>query len=123
MVKLTMSDYSKGQNDFLKQFLTHEKTYLDHLLNLEMPPPNLSCHICGLLDGEFRCLDCYGPQWCCRSCLLNGHGQHPFHRLQQWKGGSFENVSLCELGYVLNLGHSPSGGNAQGKMTSLEIVG
>ena len=28
---------------------------------------------------------------------------------QQWKDWSFENVSLCDLGYVFILGHSSSG--------------
>jgi hypothetical protein len=104
-----LSDHLKGQNDFLQQFLNHEKSYLDHLLNLEIPPPNLSCHSCGDVESRFRCLDCYGPHWWCQTCIVNNHSQHPFHRPQQWKEGSFENISLCELGYVFVLGHSSSG--------------
>jgi hypothetical protein len=38
------------------------------------------------------------------------HTQHPFHRPQQWKDGSFENISLCDLGAVFALGHSSSDG-------------
>jgi len=73
-----------------------------------MPPANLSCYSCGQGEGSFRCLDCYGQHWWCRSCVINSHIQHPFHRPQQWKDGSFENISLSELGYVLAIGHSRS---------------
>ena len=104
-----MFDDFQGSNDFLGQFLGHEKAYLNHLLNLEMPPTNLTCSACGHIEAGFRCLDCYGSYWWCQSCLIKAHNQHPFHRPQQWKNGSFENVSLCDLGYVFILGHSSSG--------------
>jgi hypothetical protein len=93
----------------LNQFLEHEKTYLNHLLDLEIPPTTLSCSTCGSLQARFRCTDCYGPNWQCQGCLLNCHINHPFHRPQEWKDGSFQNVSLCNLGYVFMLGHSRSG--------------
>jgi hypothetical protein len=96
----------KGQNDFLQQFLGHERAYLQHLLNLELPPPNRSCTTCGEVGALFRCQDCYGPHWWCKRCLLETHRHHPFHRPQQWKDGSFENISLSNLGYVFVLGHS-----------------
>ena len=105
----TLSDDSKGQNDFLTQFLGLEKSYSDHLLNLEMPPTDLTCSSCGQKDARFRCLDCFGPHWWCHPCILKCHIHHPFHRPQQWKDGSFENISLCDLGYVFTLGHSSSG--------------
>jgi hypothetical protein len=54
-------------------------------------------------------LDCYGPNWWCKSCLVKSHTHHPFHRPQHWNKGSFENVQLCDLGYVFSLGHSISG--------------
>jgi hypothetical protein len=104
-----MSDFVQSQNDFLKQFLGHEKTYLNHLLNFEMPPSNLSCTACGQSEASYRCLDCFGSQWWCKTCLVKQHAPHPFHRPQQWKDGSFENISLCDLGYVITLGHSISG--------------
>ena len=103
------SDCLKGQNDYLSQFLVHEKTYLHHLLNLEMPPSDLSCSACSKSDARFRCLDCFGPHWFCQRCLIKTHSMLPFHRPQQWKEGSFENVSLCDLGYVFILGHFSEG--------------
>jgi hypothetical protein len=126
-----MPDHLQSQNDYLRQFLDHEKSYLDHLLNLEIPPPDLTCVSCGNLDARFRCLDCYGPHWWCQSCLLESHTQHPFHRPQHWKDGSFENVALCDLGYVFILGHSGSGhccpedGNLFGdrRMTLIHVNG
>jgi hypothetical protein len=82
---------------------------LKHLLNLELPPTDLSCTACGNLEARFRCQDCYGLHWWCQACLIRGHSLLPFHRPQQWKEGSFENVSLCDLGYIFVLGHSGSG--------------
>lgn len=78
------------------------------LLNQQMPPSDLSCISCSKIEVGFRCLDCYGHNWWCQTCLLKHHRMHPFHRPQQWKDGSFENVSLCDLGYVLTLGPSVS---------------
>src|SRR5271168_859769 len=74
-----------------------------------MPPTNLACSSCGHIEAGFRCLDCYGSHWWCRSCLIARHAQHPFHRPEQWKDNSFEHVSLCDLGYIFILGHSSSG--------------
>jgi hypothetical protein len=105
----TFSDNLKGQNDYLEQFLGHETCYLKHLLNLELPPKILKCTSCGCKDARFRCLDCFGPHWWCQGCLIKCHSNHPFHRPQEWKEGSFEKVSLCDLGYVLVLGHSGYG--------------
>jgi hypothetical protein len=107
--ELTMSDNLQGQNDFLKQFLGHEKSYLNHLLNLEIRPTCVKCTECGLVEGSFRCSDCYGSHWWCQSCIVKLHTLHPFHRPQQWRKDSFENVSLSDLGYVFKLGHSISG--------------
>jgi hypothetical protein len=104
-----LSDFSKGQNDFLGQFLTHKKSYLDHLLNLENPPTETNCSSCLNAEARFRCLDCFGPHWWCQKCLVRLHAHNPFHRPQQWNDHSFENVSLCDLGYIFFLGHSSSG--------------
>jgi CxC2 like cysteine cluster associated with KDZ transposases len=104
------SEYSKGQNDFLRQFISYMDSYLGHLLDLELPPTISSCVICSNDSAKYRCLDCYGPHWWCQSCLIESHSLNPFHRPQQWKDGSFENVSLCDLGYVFSLGHSGSAG-------------
>jgi len=105
----TASDLPKSQNDFLEQFLHHEKSYLKHLLNLETPPVISNCSACGCKEAQFRCQECYGLHWWCKPCLIKLHTQHPFHRPQQWKNGSFENISLCDVGYVFVLGHSISG--------------
>src|SRR5437016_507923 len=75
-----------------------------------MPPMVVCCSGCGVVKASFRCLDCHGPHWWCQPCLLKSHSHHPFHRPQQWIEGSFEKVSLCDLGYVFNLGHSSAGG-------------
>jgi hypothetical protein len=110
-------DYLKGQNDFLKQFLAHEKSYLDHLLDLEIPPNGDNCLSCGFSEAQFRCLDCYGPSWWCQGCLIKTHSQHPFHRPQKWTCGSFENISLCDLGYVFVLGPSNSSCRCKGSLS------
>lgn len=70
-----------------------------------MPPTDLSCRSCFVEEAQYRCLDCYGPRWWCRTCLIKLHHHHPFHRPQQFKDGSFEKISLSTLGYVYVLGH------------------
>jgi hypothetical protein len=106
----TNLDYLQGQNDYLKQFLDHEDLYLNRLLDFEIPPSDRSCTECRNPEALFRCLDCYGRRWFCQSCILKCHTQHPFHRPQQWRDGSFEKVSLSDLGYVFVLGHSSPDG-------------
>jgi hypothetical protein len=64
------SDNFQGQNDFLRQFISHEKAYLSHLLNPEMPPTNFACSSCGFVEAEFHCLECYGSHWWCQSCVM-----------------------------------------------------
>src|ERR1700721_740988 len=98
MIIPPLSDDVKGQNDFLEQFLGYESIYLKHLLNLELPPTDLTCNACGDAEAQFRCQDCYGQCWWCQACLIKCHSQHPFYRPQQWKEGSFENDSLSDLG-------------------------
>lgn len=98
---------------------------------MEMPPSNLKCITCSEAESRFRCLDCYGHNWWCKSCLLKCHTHHPFHRTQRWKDGSFENVQLSDLGYVFSLGHSntdsgcPDDGNFFGdrRMTVVHVNG
>lgn len=94
----------QDQNDYLRQFLDHEKTYLRLLIGQEIPPSNSICVSCNVQGAEFRCLDCFGPHWWCKACLIDSHAWQPFHQPQRWKNGSFEKVSLYELGVVLNLG-------------------
>jgi CxC2 like cysteine cluster associated with KDZ transposases len=78
---------------------------------MEVKPGNLSCVDCGSEDASYRCLNCYGQHWWCKACLIKSHLRNPFHRPQCWKDGSFENVHLSDLGYVLVLGHSSSEGD------------
>ena len=102
------SDYLKGQNDYLRQFFDHEELYLSHLLNQETPPSDLTCHTCNAELGKYRCMDCYGSHWWCKACLITSHCHHPFHCPQQFKDGSFEHISLSDLGFVFILSHSSS---------------
>jgi hypothetical protein len=93
----------------LKQFLDHIPSYLNHLLDLEIPPSDMNCTTCGKPDSKYRCLDCYGSHLWCKACIVKCHGHHPFHRPQCWKEGSFESIKLSDLGYVFRLGHAISG--------------
>ena len=76
-----------------------------------MPPNDLSCTTCSSLKAKFQCSNCYGHCWWCQGCIIQSHTQHPFHQPQQWKDGSFENISLCDLGYIFWLEHSSPEGN------------
>jgi hypothetical protein len=95
-----LPNHLKGQNNFLQQFLQHKVSYLALLLDHKIPPTDLTCTTCDDGSAQFRCLDCYGFHWWCKACLIKSHAAHPFHRPQQLKGGSFENVPFCNLDYV-----------------------
>ena len=108
-----MSNNFQSQNNYLRQFLDHERSYLNLLLSLELPLTNLSCVTCRDPKPRFRCSNCYGPHWWWQSCLVKYKCSEPFHQTQSWKDGSLENISLSELGYVFVLGHSTSGSSHQ----------
>ncbi|KAJ6486562.1 hypothetical protein C8R47DRAFT_979565, partial [Mycena vitilis] len=57
-------------------------------------------------SAEYRCNDCLGGgELLCRSCLLLGHQQLPFHRIEHWTGTTFERQSLKDIGLRIQLGH------------------
>ncbi|KAJ6458910.1 hypothetical protein C8R47DRAFT_994891, partial [Mycena vitilis] len=57
-------------------------------------------------SAEYRCNDCLGgDELLCHSCLLLGHRQLPFHRIEHWTGAQFERKSLKDLGLRIQLGH------------------
>ncbi|KAJ6518043.1 hypothetical protein C8R47DRAFT_1205124 [Mycena vitilis] len=57
-------------------------------------------------SAKYRCNDCLGgDELLCHSCLLLGHRQLPFHRIEHWTGAQFERKSLKDLGLRIQLGH------------------
>ncbi|KIK73824.1 hypothetical protein PAXRUDRAFT_177400 [Paxillus rubicundulus Ve08.2h10] len=94
----------KTQNDYLRQWVEHRNKYLEALLAMEASPNLWKCLIC---DGDaiYRCLGCFSQPLFCTQCCRKQHYMLPFHRIKQWTGTFFEDLSLCLAGMVLHLGH------------------
>jgi len=56
--------------------------------------------------NNIRCLSCQTCHTWCGPCAVRSHVHHPFHQMQQWTGQFYDNITLHDLGYVLNLGHN-----------------
>ncbi|KIK78217.1 hypothetical protein PAXRUDRAFT_164600, partial [Paxillus rubicundulus Ve08.2h10] len=94
----------KTQNDYLHQWVENRNKYLEALLAMEAPPNLWKCSICDG-DGVYRCLGCFSQPMFCTQCCWKQHYMLPFHRIKQWTGTFFEDLSLCLAGMVLHLGH------------------
>ncbi|KAJ7442097.1 hypothetical protein B0H11DRAFT_1724840, partial [Mycena galericulata] len=87
----------------------HRETFLTEVLRLEGRGDHASYTTCSrCLDGnaDHRCSDCLGGgELLCSRCILNGHRQLPFHKIQRWTGSIFERRTLKALGLRIQLGH------------------
>ncbi|KAJ7916080.1 hypothetical protein B0H13DRAFT_2231764 [Mycena leptocephala] len=83
--------------------------YLAEVLRLEGRGDHIefnACARCNMGNADHRCVDCLGSgELLCSSCILEGHHQLPFHRIQRWTALSFEHVTLKTLGLRIQLGH------------------
>jgi len=96
----------QSQNAFLQEWKPYRAKYLFELLSKEAPPSEQHCGGCGTVEGDFFCCsDCWSPHWYCHTCCVKEHQQHPFHRIQEWKGSYFSSTSLKNLGFILHIGH------------------
>ncbi|KAJ7811147.1 hypothetical protein B0H14DRAFT_3090662 [Mycena olivaceomarginata] len=65
-----------------------------------------TCPRCAQGKPDHRCKDCMGGgELLCESCMLGGHRQLPFHRIEQWKGSLFTPRTLKDMGLRIQLGH------------------
>ena len=95
----------QSQNDFLREWVTKRKSFLQLLLELEGRSDDGCCSQCRGSDGHFRCSDCIGNLVHCHRCMMNSHTLLPFHRIQIWNGRYFDHTTLKDHGYILYLGH------------------
>ncbi|KAG1867096.1 hypothetical protein C8R48DRAFT_747493 [Suillus tomentosus] len=81
----------QSQNDYLRQWLPRQESYLHHLLDREAPPEDRRCIICQQ-DGVYKCQDCLGEPLYCTGCCRSQHRSNPFH----W---------ITHVGLIIYLGH------------------
>ncbi|KAG2158259.1 uncharacterized protein EDB93DRAFT_1100472 [Suillus bovinus] len=93
-----------SQNDYLRQWLPRQESYLHHLLDQEAPPEDRRCVVCDQ-DGVYKCQDCLGEPLYCTGCCRSQHCRNPFHWISQWNGQFFEQSCLAHVGLVIHLGH------------------
>ncbi|RDX48568.1 hypothetical protein OH76DRAFT_1456274 [Lentinus brumalis] len=94
----------------LLQWMRRIPEYLAELLRLEGRGDHTGsqCKGCGTVgDGTYRCEDCWTTCMYCQVCIVERHVTSPLHRIQVWKGGHFEVVTLKSLGLRVQLGHDP----------------
>ncbi|KAG1837242.1 hypothetical protein C8R48DRAFT_580563, partial [Suillus tomentosus] len=94
----------QSQNDYLRQWLPRQESYLHHLLDREAPPEDRRCIICQQ-DGVYKCQDCLGEPLYCTGCCRSQHRSNPFHWISQWNGRFFERSCLAHVGLIIYLGH------------------
>ncbi|KAG1884252.1 hypothetical protein F4604DRAFT_1878716 [Suillus subluteus] len=94
----------QSQNDYLRQWLPRQESYLHHLLDREAPPEDRRCFICNQ-DGVYKCQDCLGEPLYCTGCCRSQHHHNPFHWISQWNGQFFEQSCLTQVGLIIHLGH------------------
>ncbi|KAG9097442.1 hypothetical protein FS749_006276 [Ceratobasidium sp. UAMH 11750] len=99
---------SKGQNQMMQEWLTESAGVFLHnvLLAETLDNPTSVCTYCHLeRDRLFQCRDCLHCSIHCLGCLQTRHSNFPTHRLREWTGTHFRNVSPSDTGLVFHLGH------------------
>jgi len=91
---------SKTQNDFLSEWIRWREQYLSIILGLENPTVPEKCQVCLQANGNIRCLSCQTCHTWCGPCAVRSHVHHPFHRMQQWTGQFYNNITLRCRGRV-----------------------
>ncbi|KAJ7211675.1 hypothetical protein GGX14DRAFT_564905 [Mycena pura] len=88
-------------------------TILDGLLRREGRGPwwTKGCMTEGCLEtrAEYRCEDCFGSRFLCKSCIVDRHRDEPLHLVTKWEAGYFQPCSLVSISPSLRfqLGHPP----------------
>ncbi|KAJ7021990.1 hypothetical protein C8F04DRAFT_1273110 [Mycena alexandri] len=68
--------------------------------------PNLCCAPrCYRTKPEYRCLDCFQPEFMCPPCMFTTHKHIPLHRIEWWNNKEFIKTGLEALGMRIQLGH------------------
>lgn len=94
----------QGQNDYLRQWKSKFKDYINLLMLGEAPPPDRHCCVCKK-DGVYKCHGCFNQPLFCTDCCRTQHQRHPFHRISQWTGSFFQETSLIKVGLHIHLAH------------------
>ncbi|KAJ6587763.1 hypothetical protein B0H10DRAFT_2233949 [Mycena sp. CBHHK59/15] len=84
--------------------------FLDEFLRLEGRGDYQDQEICAgerchNFRPQYRCKDCMSLCLYCQSCVVQAHRATPLHRIEEWRGKSFERRALKNLGLRIQLGH------------------
>ncbi|KAJ6558713.1 hypothetical protein B0H10DRAFT_2120544 [Mycena sp. CBHHK59/15] len=86
--------------------------FLDELLRLEgrgdyQDQEICAAEMCRNSAPRYRCKDCMVLCLYCETCIVQLHQAMPLHRIEEWKGESFQRRTLKSLGLRIQLGHRP----------------
>ncbi|KAJ7934588.1 hypothetical protein B0H13DRAFT_1855184 [Mycena leptocephala] len=103
----------ESSDDTMNAWHGQEQRFLDELLRGKgLHDASDNCPCCDKPFEQsarrFCCVHC-GEFSQCHECILERHALFPLHRVQEWKGSYWVNVTLEGLGSVYQLGH---GGHA-----------
>lgn len=90
----------------MSEWIPWRARYLSIILECEHPALTEECQVCHQVTANIRCLSCQTGYMWCGPCAVTSHIRNPFHRIQQWTGRFYDNITLRDLGYVFNLGHN-----------------
>ncbi len=88
----------------MRDYISLRGGYLQGILAMEAPWPE--CSRCQGQRPLWRCMDCLGRPAFCKDCCRDSHWATPFHRVEQWKEGSFAASWLTDVGVWINVGHN-----------------
>lgn len=89
----------------MRDWLPNRSQYIEQILKTEAPIDRDVCSSCGVTESRWRCLNCMGQPSYCPGCCQKAHFRTPFHRVQKWDAGCYEDAWLEELGVIIHLGH------------------
>uniref|UniRef100_A0A8H8CFY2 CxC2-like cysteine cluster KDZ transposase-associated domain-containing protein n=1 Tax=Psilocybe cubensis TaxID=181762 RepID=A0A8H8CFY2_PSICU len=96
-------------------YTLHRQTYLDEIIRWSGRGDFrhlTSCPDCVAREeeipgqAEHRCRECLSPDLTCCECCVRRHRLNLFHRIERWTGSNFVDISLKELGLVIQLNHA-----------------
>jgi hypothetical protein len=91
------------QNDWLRQYMKIRQSLLFEMIRLEAPPTDRMCTYCKSAAGTYRCKDCFPQNFSCARCCVSDHAINPFHSIQRFTNGHFEDSDLDELGLFIDI--------------------
>ncbi|KAJ7159134.1 hypothetical protein C8R43DRAFT_1124766 [Mycena crocata] len=99
--------------DTLAEWSTTRDLWMLTTVDKDVPGPAAHCGRCktnlwSTTDGGtcfFSCKACSGEIFCYACCVMD-HRENPLHFLKEWTGTTWQNITLADISFIHQLGHS-----------------